>query len=448
MLTAQGETQDRIAGLEAGADDYLPKPFEPKELLLRINAILRRVPPSAQSREVPKMLVLGPVRYDIERGEMWRGDSLVRLTATEAQLMRIFAAAPGRGGEPPAAGRRSGPLGRGRGRRRAGAGGGRADHPAAPQDRERSEAAALSADGARRGLHAGAGLTDMATAVYTHPDCHLHLTAAGPSRTARAAGGGRGGLQGLPVLRRTSPLATGAEVLRCHSQRHLDRLRAALPVQGLAAVDPDTFLSPGSLDAALRAVGGVNAAVDAVLAGEVSNAFVAHRPPGHHAEREQAMGFCLFGTVAIAAKYALDHHGLGRVAIVDFDVHHGNGTQDLLWDEPRVLFCSSHQMPLYPGTGAASERGAAWTDRLNAPLAPGSGGTAMRRAYEDAILPAVEAFRPELILISAGFDAHAADPLAKLEWDAEDFAWLTVQLCDLADDAVRGAHGLDSRRRL
>jgi acetoin utilization deacetylase AcuC-like enzyme len=177
--------------------------------------------------------------------------------------------------------------------------------------------------------------------------------------------------------------------------------------------------------------------VDAVLAGEAANAFVACRPPGHHAERETAMGFCLFGTVAIAARHAMERHGLSRVAIVDFDVHHGNGTQDLLWDEARALFVSSHQMPLYPGSGNPHETGA-HDNVMNVPLAPMTDGNMMRRAYEAEVFPALLDYRPELLLISAGFDAHAADPLANLEWTAEDFAWLTERLCDVAEETCGG----------
>ncbi|MEL7114777.1 MAG: histone deacetylase family protein, partial [Pseudomonadota bacterium] len=201
--------------------------------------------------------------------------------------------------------------------------------------------------------------------------------------------------------------------------------------------DADTHVSSGSLDAAMRAVGGACLAVDQVLGGAQKNAFVAMRPPGHHAETSTAMGFCLFGTVAIAAKRALDHHGLERVAVVDFDVHHGNGTQDLLWTEPRSLFVSSHQMPLYPGSGAASETGA-HNNVFNVPLDPMTGGAEMKRRYQDEVFPLLEAFKPQLILISAGFDAHEADPLANLLWTTEDFAWITKELCGLADRLCDG----------
>jgi acetoin utilization deacetylase AcuC-like enzyme len=258
-----------------------------------------------------------------------------------------------------------------------------------------------------------------------------------PERVARIEAVERSlaGLDGLD--RRSAPRAAVDEVLRCHSAVHLARIEAALPEAGFAALDGDTFLSAGSLMAAMHAVGGVCAAVDLVLTGGAANAFVACRPPGHHAERDRAMGFCLFGNAAIGAKRALDHHGLARVAVLDFDVHHGNGTQDLLWDEGRAFFASSHQMPLFPGSGYPSERGA-HGQILNLPLAPGTGSAEMRAAWENVILPAAQAFHPDLILVSAGFDAHAADPLGGLNWETEDFAWVTQRICDVADACCGG----------
>lgn len=277
----------------------------------------------------------------------------------------------------------------------------------------------------------------MATVVFTHQDFADHVTPAGhPEQVARVAAVDHA-LDSLPVERRAAPLADPAEVLRCHTRAHLDKITAAVPHSGWTALDGDTILSPGSLTAALRAVGGMAAAIDAVMAGDAANAFVAARPPGHHAERATAMGFCVFGTVAIGAKRLLDHHGLSRVAIVDFDVHHGNGTQDLLWDEDRVLFVSSHQMPLYPGTGHPDERGA-HGQMLNVPLRAGSGGAEMRAAYEAQVLPALDAFAPEFLLISAGFDAHRDDPLAGLNWTAADYAWLTRRLLEIAERHARG----------
>ena len=287
----------------------------------------------------------------------------------------------------------------------------------------------------------------MTTALYQSGTFRRHVTPSGhPERVERLAAVARG-LDGLTLDRRDCPMAAEDDVLRCHPARYLARVRAAEPADGWAQLDPDTYMSPGSYEAAMRAVGGICAAVDAVVAGEVKTAFVAGRPPGHHAERETAMGFCLFGTVAIGAKRALDHHGLGRVAIVDFDVHHGNGTQDLLWDEGRCLFVSSHQMPLYPGTGRPDERGA-HGQVLNVPLREGSGGAAMREVYERVVFPRLAAWKPELLLVSAGFDAHADDPLAGLEWQAEDYAWLTDRLCDFAGGRVvstlEGGYDLDA----
>jgi acetoin utilization deacetylase AcuC-like enzyme len=277
----------------------------------------------------------------------------------------------------------------------------------------------------------------MATAYFTHSDCDGHLNPPGhPEQVARLHAVNVA-LAGMGLIRRECPLGTEAEILRCHPQAYIDRVRGAVPAQGWASLDGDTYLAPGSFQAALRGVGGAVAAVDLVLSGGAQNAFVASRPPGHHAETDTAMGFCLFGTVAIAAKYALDHHGLSRVAVVDFDVHHGNGTQDLLWTEDRVRFISSHQMPLYPGTGAPSEQGA-HGQITNIPLREGSGGAEMRDAYDQAVFPMLEEYEPDLILISAGFDAHAADPLAGLNWREADFAWLTRRLCDIAADHCAG----------
>jgi acetoin utilization deacetylase AcuC-like enzyme len=269
--------------------------------------------------------------------------------------------------------------------------------------------------------------------VFAHADSNGHVTPQGhPEQVARLVAVERG-LSGLVVERRESPLGKDADLLRCHPAGYLARVRAAVPDQGWVPLDGDTYLSPDSLNAALRAVGGACAAVDAVMDG--GRAFVVARPPGHHAEIDTAMGFCVFGTVAIAAKHAMDVHGLTRVGIVDFDVHHGNGTQDLLWDEARCLFISSHQMPLYPGSGAASERGA-HGQIVNIPLREGCTGAAMREIYAAKVLPAISAYAPELLLISAGFDAHADDPLAGLRWHAEDFAWITRQLVTVAGARV------------
>ena len=275
------------------------------------------------------------------------------------------------------------------------------------------------------------------TLIFAHATSAQHIPPAGhPERVDRIAAVERG-LAGLAVKRRISPLAAQADILRCHPQAYIDRIRLAEPASGTVQLDADTWMSPGSYQAALRAVGGACAAVDAVLAGQDKTAFVLARPPGHHAKTATPMGFCLFGTVAIAAKRALYHHGLGRVAVVDFDVHHGNGTQDLLWHEPRAFLATSQQMPLWPGTGDPSQTGA-HGQILNLPLPPESTGAMMRAAYEVQVFPALDAFKPDLILISAGFDAHAADPLANLNWYEDDFAWLTHRLCDLAATHAQG----------
>lgn len=278
----------------------------------------------------------------------------------------------------------------------------------------------------------------MATALFTHESGLNHVTPPGhPERVARLQAMEKSLADVEELDRREAPLAPDTEVLRCHPQAYLDALRDAVPESGFVSLDADTHMSPGSLTAALHDVGGCCAAVDAVLAGEVANAFVGCRPPGHHAEAATPMGFCLFGSAAIAVKRALDHHGLERVALIDFDVHHGNGSQALLWDEPRSLFVSSHQSPLWPGSGAPHEQGA-HNNVLNLPLAPMTGGVEMRRAYEREAFPALEAFAPELVVVSAGFDAHAADPLANLNWIEDDFTWITHAICDLADAHAGG----------
>ncbi len=238
------------------------------------------------------------------------------------------------------------------------------------------------------------------------------------------------------ALRVKAPLGAEDDILRCHPKSYIDMLRDASPTEGWRSLDADTHMSAGSLAAAFRGVGAVVRAVDMVMSDDATNAFVAMRPPGHHAERETAMGFCFFGNIAIAAKYALDHHGLDRVAIVDFDVHHGNGTQDLVEADPRILFCSTHQSPLYPGTGAAHETGVG--NVLNVPLPDGTGSKAFRDVMSQVVLPRVDAFSPQLLLISAGFDAHRDDPLAGMNLVEDDFAWVTGQLCDLADSHCDG----------
>lgn len=294
----------------------------------------------------------------------------------------------------------------------------------------------------------------MSTALFTHPACLDHRTPTGhPERIERLE-------RILAALdapafaaldRRTADPAPESEVLRCHPSEHLEAIRAVIPAEGFGRIDDDTFVSPESLAAALSALGALNGAVDLVLAGGARNAFAAIRPPGHHAETRTPMGFCLFGNVAIAAKRALDHHGLSRVAVVDFDVHHGNGTQDLLWDEARTLFVSSHQFPLWPETGEPHDRGA-HDNVINLPLTAGCDGARFRAAWEEHVFPRLDAFAPELVLVSAGFDAHIADPLAQLALTEDDFAWITHRLCDLADthaagrlvSALEGGYDLDA----
>ena len=278
----------------------------------------------------------------------------------------------------------------------------------------------------------------MHTALITHPDCFGHVNPPGhPESVARL----EAVMEALsePALdagRREAPLARDDDLRLAHGQEYIDRLRRLSPGSGRVRLDEDTAMSPGSLRAARRAAGGVIQAVRMVLGGEAANAFVACRPPGHHAERGRAMGFCLFSNAAIGARYALERHEVGRVAVLDFDVHHGNGTQDVLWDEARALYVSSHQMPLYPGTGAADETGA-HGNVLNMPLAAGSGSAEMRAAWEGA-LARVADFGPDLVIVSAGFDAHARDPLGGLNWQTGDYAWLTGEICRLAEDCCAG----------
>lgn len=278
----------------------------------------------------------------------------------------------------------------------------------------------------------------MTTALYWHDDCLDHVTPDGhPEQVARlhSIAQALAPFEGLD--RRAAPICTDDDILLCHPPAFLDRITTTAPASGWAMLDADTHMSKGSLIAARRAVGANIAAVDAVLAGDVQNAFVATRPPGHHAEQNTPMGFCLFGNIAIAARHAMIRHGLDRVTIVDFDVHHGNGTQALLYEEPRAQFISSHQSPLWPGSGHPHETGG-HNNIFNHPLPPHSTGADMRRLYEDEIFPAIDRFQPQLILISAGFDAHAADPLAQLNWDKEDFTWLTRRICDLSSLHCKG----------
>jgi len=237
--------------------------------------------------------------------------------------------------------------------------------------------------------------------------------------------------------RRQAPCATRAQLALVHPESYIDAVLATIPEAGYAALDMDTTVSPGSGEAALRAAGAVIAAVDAVFDGTADTAFCAVRPPGHHAEPRRAMGFCLFNNVAVAALHARTVHGARRVAVVDFDVHHGNGTQAAFWDDGDLFYASTHQMPLYPGTGSAEERGA-HDNIVNVPLPPGAGGPEFRRAMSDLVLPRLRTFVPDLILVSAGFDAHADDPLAGLQLHEDDYVWVTTEILAVARQSCAG----------
>jgi acetoin utilization deacetylase AcuC-like enzyme len=277
----------------------------------------------------------------------------------------------------------------------------------------------------------------MPTILFSHPACARHRPPTGhPERPERLAAV-LAGLAGLDLDRREAPEAAAADLRLIHPQEHLDRLAAAEPAQGEVALDPDSWLSPGSLAAARRAAGGALAAVAAVMGGQAPTAFVATRPPGHHALAARAMGFCLFANLALAARAALDRHGAARVAVVDFDVHHGNGTEALLEGDPRVLIASAHQWPFWPGTGAADHEGPHGTV-VNLPLPAGTDGRAFRRAVERRLLPRLDAHRPELILVSAGFDADGRDPLGGLDLGPADFGWITREIRAVAKTHGRG----------
>lgn len=280
----------------------------------------------------------------------------------------------------------------------------------------------------------------MATLLLHHPAFAAHRTAPGhPERPDRyrAVEAALSQPRFDTLLRETAEPAEPAAIRYAHSNRYADALEATCPERGYVYLDGgDTMMEPSTWEAALRAVGATLRAVDRVLAGDVQNAFVACRPPGHHAEAERAMGFCLFNNISIGARHAQRKHGLTRVAIVDFDVHHGNGTQQIFYSDPSVLYASTHQMPLFPGTGAARETGVG--NVFNAPLAPGDGGAELRAAFTDRILPALQSFSPELIIVSAGFDAHQRDPLGSLNMTTADFAWVTRALMKSAEELCDG----------
>jgi acetoin utilization deacetylase AcuC-like enzyme len=280
----------------------------------------------------------------------------------------------------------------------------------------------------------------MSTLLITHPACLNHLTPMGhPERPDRLRAIERvlEHERFMALAREQAPAADVETIALCHPAEYVEQIRDVSPAEGMVRIDADTSMSPGSFEAARRAAGGAILAVDEVATRKASNAFVAIRPPGHHAETVRPMGFCLFNNAAIAARYAQRRHGIGRVAIVDFDVHHGNGSQEIFWSDPTVMYCSTHEMPLYPGTGSHGERGE-HDNIVNAPLSAGDGGREFREAFDIAILPRIESFRPELLVISAGFDAHARDPLANLNLTEPDFAWATRKIMDIADLCAGG----------
>ena len=280
----------------------------------------------------------------------------------------------------------------------------------------------------------------MATLLVTHPACLNHITSAGhPERPDRLRAVARvlANDRFNALVRIEAPAATLDEIALCHPRDYVEQIRDATPTEGLVQIDSDTTMSPGSFEAALRAAGGAVFAVDKVIAGNVANAFCAMRPPGHHAETTTPMGFCLFNSAAIAARHAQKKHNIERVAVVDFDVHHGNGTQEIFWADPTVMYGSTHEMPLYPGTGARTERGARDTI-VNAPLRAGDAGEKFREAFENVILPRLRTFAPGLLIISAGFDAHMRDPLANLNLVEDDFGWVTRKLMEVADATADG----------
>ena len=282
----------------------------------------------------------------------------------------------------------------------------------------------------------------MSTLLISHPACLNHENGLGhPERPDRL----RAIEQALEderfhmLAREQAPLAPLETIALCHPMEYIEAIREAAPSEGegMVRLDADTSMSPGSFEAALRAVGGATLAVDEVMNQKAANAFVAVRPPGHHTETARPMGFCLFNNAAIAARYAQRRYGVERAALVDFDVHHGNGSQDIFWADKSVLYCSTHEMPLYPGTGAVSERGEHNTI-VNAPLSAGDGGDAFREAFETVILPRLRDFKRDFLVISAGFDAHTRDPLANLNLVEADYAWVTKKLMEIADASAQG----------
>ena len=280
----------------------------------------------------------------------------------------------------------------------------------------------------------------MTTAILTHEECLEHLTPPGHPECRERLEAVIGALKTEDLASLSwheAPLAELPEIEAVHSKALVNNVTSLIPDAGFGRIDADTAVSPRSLRAALRAAGAVVTAVDMVANKQVDNAFCAVRPPGHHAEPEQAMGFCLFNNVAIGAVHAQLHHGFQRVAVMDFDVHHGNGTQAAFWDHGNLFYASTHQSPHYPGTGHPTETGV-HGNILNVPLAPGSGSAEFRQAMEEAVLPAMNAFAPDFVLISAGFDAYHADPLSNLNFDEDDYAWATRRLREVAQKSASG----------
>jgi acetoin utilization deacetylase AcuC-like enzyme len=279
----------------------------------------------------------------------------------------------------------------------------------------------------------------VSTLLISHPAFAGHLTPPGhPERPERM----RAVEQALEaeafqaLVRAEAPLAEAQAAALAHPARFVEALERARPREGMVSIDGDTVMSPGTWEALLRALGGATMAVDEVVEGRAKNAFCAIRPPGHHAEAEVAMGFCFFNFVTVAAKHAQKKHGLEKVAIVDFDVHHGNGTQALVWSDASIFYASTHQMPLFPGTGARSETGVG--NVVNCPMRSGDGGPKFHEAFDQSILPSLRTFSPDLIIISAGFDAHERDPLGGLTLTADDYAWMTRALLDVAEETAGG----------
>ena len=280
----------------------------------------------------------------------------------------------------------------------------------------------------------------MSTLILSHKDCLSHIEPTGhPEQVMRL----------LEVINRLksedfknliwkeAPIATNEQILLGHSKKYVEFIENIQTSKHVNHIDADTYFGIGSLNAAKRGVGANISAVNAVMSGEFNNVFSAVRPPGHHAETEKAMGFCIFGNVAIAAKYAIENHKLKRVAVVDFDVHHGNGTQEILWDNPNILFVSTHQMPLWPGSGTHEEIGK-HQNILNIPIQANTDGPTFKQKFDEIILPRLDSYEPEILIISAGFDAHYKDPLANIELMTEDYEWITHRLCDIADEHADG----------